>query len=74
MLKKYSELRDVRGSVVNMDSRENRQHWEVKTVEEENEQGPETATIDHPAAAPLAEKPDAVAIRRALNALASETG
>ncbi len=69
MLKKYSELRDVRGSVVNMDSRENRQHWEVKTVEEENEQGPETATIDHPAAAPLAEKPDAVAIRRALTRL-----
>jgi len=38
-------------------------------VEEENEQEPEGATIDHPAAAPLADKPDAIAIRRALTRL-----
>jgi len=41
----------------------------VKTVEEENEQGPETATIDHPPTAPLAETPDSIAIRRAFTRL-----
>ena len=32
----------------------------------ENEQGPEAAAIDHPPAAPFAETPDSIAIRRAL--------
>jgi CHAD domain-containing protein len=41
----------------------------MKTVEAENEQGPETATLDHPPAAPLAETPDSIAIRRALTRL-----
>jgi CHAD domain-containing protein len=38
-------------------------------VEEENEQGPETATIDHAPTAPLAETPDSIAIRRAFSRL-----
>ena len=41
----------------------------MKTVEEENEQGPETATIDHPPTAPLADTPDSIAIHRALTRL-----
>ena len=41
----------------------------MKTVKEENEQGPESATTDHPATVPLAETPDSIAIRRALTRL-----
>lgn len=38
-------------------------------MEAENEQGPETATIDHPPAAPLADTPASIAIHRALRRL-----
>lgn len=39
---------------------------EMQTVEEENEQGLETATVDNPPAAPVAEAPDSLTVRRGL--------
>ena len=54
---------------MNIFSQETRKYQEQKIVEAENEQGPETATIDHPAAAPIAETPDSIAIRRTLTRL-----
>lgn len=41
----------------------------MKTVEEENEQGSESATIDNPHTAPLVETPDSITIHRALTRL-----
>ena len=38
----------------------------MRTVEEQNEQGPAAATVDQQPAQPVAEAPDAIAIRRAL--------
>jgi CHAD domain-containing protein len=38
----------------------------MKTEKSENEQGPEVATVEPPATAPVAETPDSMAIRRAL--------
>jgi CHAD domain-containing protein len=42
---------------------------EMQTMEEENEQGLETASVDNPLAASPAETPDSTAIRRALSRL-----